>query len=109
VAIWETEYGTAVAITPDDAGLQAVATGYLTDLQTLWSDPKGLSLFELTPADDQTNQSLVYMGPVPEPESMAILGLVMIVLGYARRRRRVSRSLQSVDTDGSASPRAFGR
>jgi hypothetical protein len=94
VAIWETEYGPAITITPDDPGLQAVADAYLADLQTRWDVPEGLSVFELTPADDETNQSLVYMGRMPEPASVAILGTTIILLGYARRRRRTGRCHQ---------------
>lgn len=94
VAIWETEYGPAITITPDDPGLQAVADAYLADLQTRWDVPEGLSVFELTPADDETNQSLVYMSRMPEPASVAILGTTIILLGYARRRRRTGRCHQ---------------
>jgi hypothetical protein len=91
VAIWETEYGAAVTITPDDQQLQAVANTYFTDLKTLWTVPKNLSLMELTPAGGQTNQTLVYMVPAPEPGSMAILGAAMITLGYVRKRRQIGR------------------
>lgn len=88
VAIWETEYGAAVTITPGDQQLQAVANTYFTDLQTLWTVPQSLSLMELTPAGGQTNQTLVYMAPAPEPASMAILGSAMIMLGCMRKRRQ---------------------
>jgi hypothetical protein len=91
VAIWETEYGGAVTITPDDQNLQSVANVYFTDLQTLWTVPGNLSLMELTPAGGQTNQTLVYMVAAPEPASMAILGSGMIALGYARKRRQTGR------------------
>jgi hypothetical protein len=91
VAIWETEYGAAVTITPDDRNLQSVANSYFTDLQTLWTVPGNLSLMELTPAGGQTNQALVYMVAAPEPASMAILGSAMIALGYARKRRHAGR------------------
>jgi hypothetical protein len=86
LAIWETEYGAAVTIKPDDSGLQAVANAYFADLNTGWTLPKGLSLDELTPANGQTNQRLVYLAPVPEPASMAILGSAIIGLGYLRMR-----------------------
>jgi hypothetical protein len=91
VAIWETEYGAAVTITPDDQQLQAVANTYFTDLQTLWIVPYSLSLMELTPAGGQTNQTLVYMARAPEPASMAILGSAIITLGYVRKRRQTGR------------------
>ena len=91
VAIWETEYGAAVTITPDDQQLQAVANSYFTDLRTLWTVPRSLSLMESTPAGGQTNQTLVYMVPAPEPASMAILGSAMITLGYMRKRRPIGR------------------
>jgi hypothetical protein len=88
LAIWETEYGAAVTITPDDSGLQAVASTYLTDLATLWTVPKGMTLLELTPANGQINQTLVYMAAVPEPTSMAVLGSAAIMLGYLRKRHQ---------------------
>jgi hypothetical protein len=91
VAIWETEYGAAVTITPDDQHLQAVANTYFADLQTLWTVPNNLTLLELTPAGGQTNQTLVYMVPAPEPASVAILGAAMITLGYIRKRRQIGR------------------
>jgi hypothetical protein len=91
VAIWETEYGAAVTITPDNQQLQAVANTYFANLQTLWTVPSSLSLMELTPAGGQTNQTLVYMVPAPEPGSMAILGSAMIALGYVRKRRQTGR------------------
>jgi hypothetical protein len=88
LAIWETEYGAAVTITPDDSGLQAVASAYLADVRTLWVVSAGMGLLELTPADGETNQRLVYMAAVAEPSSMAVFGLAMIMFGYARIRRR---------------------
>jgi PEP-CTERM motif len=88
LAIWETEYGAAVTITPDDSGLQSIASTYLTDLATLWTVPKGMALLELTPANGQINQTLVYMAAVPEPTSMAVLGLGTLMLGYVRKRRQ---------------------
>lgn len=91
LAIWETEYGAAVTITPDDPNLQSVANAYFTDLQTQWTVPGNLSLMELTPAGGQTNQTLVYMVAAPEPASMAILGSAMISMGYVRKRRQVRR------------------
>ena len=92
VAIWETEYGSAVTITPDDQNLRAVANTYFADLQTLWTVPNSLSLMELTPANGQTNQTLVYMVPAPEPGSMAILGSAILTLGYVRMRRRTAKA-----------------
>lgn len=91
VAIWEAEYGAAVTITPDDQHLQAVATAYLTDLQTLWTVPNSLRLMELTAAGGQTNQTLVYMVPAPEPGTVAVLGSAMITIGYVRKRRQIGR------------------
>jgi hypothetical protein len=57
--------------------------------RTLWAVPDGLRLGELTPADGRKNQTLVYMNPVPEPASMAILGSAMIMLGYVRKQRQI--------------------
>jgi hypothetical protein len=91
VAIWETEYGSAVTITPDDPHLQSVANAYFADLQTLWTVPGNRSLMELTPTGGQTNQALVYLVAAPEPASMAILGAAMITLGYVRKRRQTGR------------------
>jgi hypothetical protein len=87
VAIWETEYGSAVTITPDDPSLQGVANSYFTDLQTQWSVPGNQRLLELTSVVGQTNQTLAYMVPAPEPASVAILGSAMIAFGYLQRRR----------------------
>jgi hypothetical protein len=87
LAIWETEYGAAVTITPDNSALQAVANTYFTDLSTIWSVPNNLTLMELTPANGQTNQTLVYMAKVAEPASMTILGSALMVVGYLRKRR----------------------
>jgi hypothetical protein len=88
LAIWETEYGSAITITPDNSALQSVASAYLTNLEPTWTVPKGKMLLELTPANGQTNQILVYMALVPEPTSMAVLGSAAILLGYTRKRRR---------------------
>jgi hypothetical protein len=88
LAIWETEYGAAVTITPDDAGLQTVAAAYLTNLQSQWTLPADRVVRELTPANGQTNQDLVYLAPVPEPASVGLLGSAMLALGYIRKRRQ---------------------
>lgn len=88
VAIWDTEYGSAVTITPDDSGLQAVANTYLSDLRTIWAAPANFSLDELTPANGQTNQTLVYLARIPEPASMVALGLALSAVGYLRARRQ---------------------
>jgi hypothetical protein len=86
LAIWETEYS-GVTITPDNLALQPTADTYFTNLLTVWSVPNTLTLMELTPANGQTNQTLVYMAKVAEPASMTILGSALMVVGYLRKRR----------------------
>jgi PEP-CTERM motif len=89
VAIWETEYGSNLTITPDDSGLRAVANTYLADLSGLWTVPAGITLLELSPLAGQTNQTLVYVSVIPEPGSIVLLGSAIAAIGYMRWRRRV--------------------
>jgi hypothetical protein len=91
LAIWETEYGPNAFFTPDDGGLQTLANMYLGNAETIWSVPANLALFELTPADGQVNQTLVYLAdppaPVPEPGTFALLGAGLLMAGFAARRQ----------------------
>jgi hypothetical protein len=90
LAIWETEYGNSATFTPDDTGLQAVATSYLADVQDgFWTIPAGAALYEVVPAEGQTNQILIY-DPIPEPPAAAILGFALALLGGLAGRRRVA-------------------
>jgi hypothetical protein len=100
------EYGAAATFTPDDSGLQAVATTYLADVKdNTWGVPNGY-LTELTAAYGQTNQTLVYMSAdptlrlhtdaalssVPEPATMAVLSSGMLMLSCVRMRRHSHRT-----------------
>jgi PEP-CTERM motif len=91
LAIWETEYGSAASFTPDDGSSQTLADTYLDDAKTIWSVPANFTLFELTPADGQVNQSLVYLfdapAPVPEPGTFTLLGGGLLLTGLLVRRR----------------------
>jgi hypothetical protein len=88
LAIWETEYGSAAIFTPDDPGLQAVASLYLANAEDgLWTAPAGSALYLLVGADGRPNQTLIY-DPVPEPNTVAVLGSAIFLLGCAGRRRR---------------------
>ncbi len=102
LAIWETEYGAAASFTPDDSGLQAVATGYLTNIENgSWTGLIGQTIAELSPVDGVANQTLIYMtadmdmlgsstslNAVPEPTTLALLGAgVMMMIGGVRKRR----------------------
>jgi hypothetical protein len=92
LAIWETEYGSAATFTPDDSSLQAAAGAYLNNAKTIWSVPANFALFELTPANGQVNQTLVYLAdppaPIPEPGTSALLigGTLLTSLLVSRRR-----------------------
>jgi len=107
LAIWETEYGAAASFTPDDSGLQAVATGYLTNIENgSWTGLGGQTIAELSPVDGVANQTLVYLtaatnvlgsstslSSVPEPTTLALLGAGVVMIGGVRKRR--SGSLQT--------------
>ncbi len=87
LAIWETEYGSAASFNPDDSTLQAQASTYLTDAETVWHSPSNIDLFELNAANGQTNQTLVYLAdPVPEPATLALLGAAIFLIGIFRHR-----------------------
>jgi hypothetical protein len=88
LAIWETEYGSSATFAPDDLGLQAIANTYFSYLQGVWTLPADLALYELTPADALPNQRLVYLAPVPEPGSLALLSSGIFLTGMAAKRRR---------------------
>jgi hypothetical protein len=91
LAIWETEYGAAASFTPDDGSLQSLASQYLTDASTSWTVPSNFDLYELTAANGQTNQTLVYLAdppsPVREPGTLALLGGALFMIAFAGQRR----------------------
>jgi hypothetical protein len=88
LAIWETEYGSSATFSPDDQGLQGIANTYLSYLQSSWTLPADLALYELTPADGQPNQRLVYLAPVPEPGTLVLLSSGVFLTGMVAKRRR---------------------
>jgi hypothetical protein len=91
LAIWETEYGSAASFTPDDPGLQAQASAYLTDAETIWTVPSNFDLYELTAANGQPNQTLVYLADPPstvqEPGTLVLLGGAILMTGFFGQRR----------------------
>jgi hypothetical protein len=92
LAIWETEYGSGATFIPDDPGLQTEVNAYLTDVEILWTMPSNFALYELTAADGQPNQTLIYLADppndVPEPGTFALLGGAVLVTGWLAKRRR---------------------
>jgi hypothetical protein len=90
LAIWETEYGAAASFKPDDLGLQAVVDTYLNEAKLNWRVPANLALYELTPADPLMNQTLVYVAPLPEPGTLALLGGGAFLTALLTRLRRPS-------------------
>lgn len=91
LAIWETEYGSAASFTPDDGSLQQTADQYLTDASSSWTVPSNFDLYELTAADGQTNQTLVYLMDPPslvrEPGSLILLGGAIFLIAITAQRR----------------------
>jgi hypothetical protein len=96
LAIWEIEYGSGATFTPQDPGLQGVVNTYIADAETTWGIPSNLALFELTAADGQTNQTLVYLAPVPAPGTSVLLGGAIFLTGLLVRRCRGGGSAKAI-------------
>jgi hypothetical protein len=83
LAIWSVEYGTAFGFSDASGSTGSDATTYLAALTG--AAPEGVTLYQL---QSPTAQGFAFVQPVPEPMSIALLGLGMIATGAVVRRRQ---------------------
>lgn len=81
LAIWSVEYGNAFSFSNTTSTISNDVTTELAGLNG--TAPPNEVLYQLQASGAQ---GFVYLDPIPEPASMAVLGVAMIGIGAARRR-----------------------